>query len=637
ERLIEILEHKQTELTAEDIADILWLTLQQWQFGPTTFSGLSTSIPKSDNSIVDSKESSVEPMPQSSLESSTSSSSTTPQSGMSGVTTIRPTENQATASPSTESGAPLALPDSPSLRHSLDILKALRPLIRLVPSTDDQLLDVPATVKAIAETDLWLPKLQPKLEPWLELALVVDSSPSMVIWQQTILSLRRKLAQSGVFRDVRLWSLEVQESTGSTKTTEGQRLGPPHFYLRSGYGPSTAKQLPRHPRELLDPRRRRLILVASDCIAPRWDTQQIRDILQVWGNSGPMALLQVLPEWLWNRTALLEVTKGQVTNSSLGQVNQSQAQVNRSLIFIQRGRWRQSSSVGLKLPVVTLDPNVIARWSQIVSGNALSSAPALLLSPVQVRQIGLATSSSDSETSAQTTIGLTPKERLERFRNFSSPMARRLAGYLAACPEINLPIVRMVQSALLPGLQQMHVAEVLLGGLFKAQENVTAQTPADTVQYEFCDGVRPLVQETVPPDYVFEALSTWLNQRLGCSLSDFRAYLIENHEQTDKIKPFAGVLLEVLKRRESKYTDLVQALEERYVAEDTQSETSNNLGYRNFAALSNHEKKNEDYRIRLLDRVGREDLNQLSASERMALRRILSSIFSAILRTELGD
>jgi formylglycine-generating enzyme required for sulfatase activity len=545
EKLVATLEQKMKDLTSEEIADILWLTLQQWQ---SDLSQAGNASPLPPDSVPPQVETLVSgntvPIPPPSGEVVSSSVMQKPETA--GITTQKP-QNKSEPENSADLGAPLAIPDSPSLRRSLDILRAIRPLIRLVPSAVDTFLDVPATVKTIAETEILTVKLRPLLEPWLELALVVDATPSMVIWQRTILNLRRVLAQSGVFRDVRLWSLETVDSIENIPDSSEQRITQ-RLCIRSGFGTSTASQPPCRPQELLDPNGRRLILVVSDCIDPRWDAQPIRDLLQVWANHGAMGLVQVLPEWLWSRTALSQVTKGQMVGIRPGQPSQS-------LTFVRRKRSLRSQPVGVKVPVMTLEPDVTNRWSQMVAGKSSVSSPGLVFSPVRVQELA-----DDAEFDAQESTEPTPQERLAQFRAYSSPMARQLAGLLAACPEVNLPVVRMVQEALLPDSQQVNVAEVLLGGLFKSQTEITAYTPADRVQYVFHDGVKPLVQETISPKQAFNALSAWVKRRFGYALEDFRAYLTE--DKSEEIQPFAGVMLDVLNRQSSQNVELIERIKE---------------------------------------------------------------------------
>ena len=139
---------------------------------------------------------------------------------------------------------------------------------------------------------------------------------------------------------------------------------------------------------------------------------------------------------------------------------------------------------------------------------------------------------------------------------------------------------------MLPDSQQVHVAEVLLGGLFKPQVDASAHTPEDRLHYEFHPSVRPLVQDTIPPERLFQTLSLWLHHRFGCSLEDFRAYLLT--EGTARVKPFAGILLELLKRRGHQYADIIADIEQVYRPQ-----------YSSFAQLSQQEQANQDYQIRV--------------------------------------
>ncbi len=574
EHLVGLLERAYPDLTSEEIADILWLTLQQWQLNRDE-SAQDRPIP----SLPEQFEGNEQPFirgPSAPLTlAGTIPESVVQSRPIAGLTTSRSSSSASTSGSTAEEkfapGAALAVPDAPALRSSLEILKAFRPLMRQVPSAHAQYLDVPATVRAIAETEVWQPQMRPVLEPWLELALVVDTAPSMVIWQRTILDLRRILSQSGVFRDVRLWSLE--ERADSTVLA-------PSLCIRPGFGPKTSLQSPCRPQELLDPQRRRLILLITDGIHKRWDSSQIREILRVWAENGPLVMLQVLPEWLWERTALADVTKGQLFAQTS---EREEAHPSQSLIFARQGRGRKKASAGTKVPVMTLEPAVVKRCSQVVAGQSSSSAPGLLFAPGQLARLSV--DSKLPSDSPPPEPELLPTERLEQFRNFSSPMARRLVGLLAACPEINLPIIRLVQAAMLPLSQQVHVAEVLFGGLFKPQTDLTAHTPADEVEYTFHDGVRPLIQDTVPPAYAFQALSTWLTHRFGYSIDEFRVEVTD--ERVSQVKPFAGLLLDVLRRRGGDYAEIFEGFERVYGPK-----------YATFAELLERENPQQDYEIR---------------------------------------
>jgi hypothetical protein len=82
----------------------------------------------------------------------------------------------------------------------------MRGLTVLAPSRTEQVLDEDATADATARNlGQWLPRLSPRRERLFEAALVVEHSPSMEIWAQTIIEIERVLSHLGAFRDLRTW------------------------------------------------------------------------------------------------------------------------------------------------------------------------------------------------------------------------------------------------------------------------------------------------------------------------------------------------------------------------------------------------------------------------------------------------
>ncbi|NEQ87777.1 MAG: hypothetical protein F6K26_49700 [Moorea sp. SIO2I5] len=104
------------------------------------------------------------------------------------------------------------VPAAVALRNSLALGRALRPLMRKVPSATETILDEEATVYQIAESNIWLPVLKPASERWLELALVVEKTSSTAVWKQTIIELQHLVKHHGAFRDVRTWELRITET-----------------------------------------------------------------------------------------------------------------------------------------------------------------------------------------------------------------------------------------------------------------------------------------------------------------------------------------------------------------------------------------------------------------------------------------
>ena len=196
------------------------------------------------------------------------------------------------------SGTPFPVPAAPALRTRLDLARSLRPLMRKVPSRIRQELDEEATVTQIAETRLWVPVVQAQPERWLDLELVVEDSKTTVVWERSIAELQHLVEYQGAFRTVRTWRLSVPD----LKTANPGDL---KLFPRWREPPEARQyQRPHSPRELIDPRSRRLVLLLTDCTSALWWRGLIHETLWAWAETQPVSIVQLFPERLWTRTAL---------------------------------------------------------------------------------------------------------------------------------------------------------------------------------------------------------------------------------------------------------------------------------------------------------------------------------------------
>lgn len=184
------------------------------------------------------------------------------------------TRPQGTTSPGVSGCYPIALPGVPALPDRLNIMRALRPLKRWVDSRCFSKLDVQATVERIAETRSWWPVTRPSPEPWLDLVVVIEESPSMRVWRPVVRELYRLFQGSGIFRRV---------------TERRVRLN--HAEKVTGFGAEGSSG-------------RCLVLVVSDAVSHAWWSGKAADILKCWGRDAMIALVQMFPEHLWDRTGL---------------------------------------------------------------------------------------------------------------------------------------------------------------------------------------------------------------------------------------------------------------------------------------------------------------------------------------------
>ena len=545
-KLIDSLRGIGLELTAQDIADILWLAYQmekadvigaEKHLEESKTSRSSDEISLSDQrtrlSEKDVEESSLAPMHN---------------PAPSGINVHLSSNQVGGVLPGGQGSLPFRSPAVPALQNALGIARSLRPLKRQVPSRTQFLLDESATVNRVAEQGLWMPVLRPAPGRWLEVALVIDEGKSMAIWQRTISEFCLLLERQGAFRNIRIWGL-VTDADG----------GLPYIHTITSI---TARgQSQRSPRELLDPAGQRLILVVTDCVSPAWHTGAVTRLLSMWGRNNPVAIIQVLPRRLWLRTSLATAEIVGLHAPFPGAPN-AQLEVRHS-----DRRFTGQRLIWLPMPIVTLEPKSLTVWAKMMIGAEEVWAQGLMLN-INASQNGENARLEEHIFEKEASAPLSAQEHIERFRATASPMAYQLAQLLAAAP-ISLPIIRLIQQSMLPQSNQVHIAEVFLSGLLEEATFNAEEIDPDYVQYEFLNGVREVLLNSIPVTYslqVLKEVSDYVEHRIGQSF-DFRALLAdptraEGTAIAEGSRPFATVAAKVLRRLGGKFATVATRLEQ---------------------------------------------------------------------------
>ena len=445
---------------------------------------------------------------------------------------------------------PILVEDPRLISHPMRLARALSPLNRLVESAGELALDEEATVEAIAraavENQPWQPVLRPRLEPWLDLTLVFDHSPSMAIWARLEKDLQRFFSRYLRLRDVRQFQIR-HGPQGPTLTTPGGRALPPQVLLRAD--------------------RRQLVLLVSDGCAPAWFDGSLPDRLGLWGKTLPTALLQVFPEWMWERTAL--GGKQAFAATASGAMPPSQA------LDLRRLPLDGSSPVlaaerATTMPVLELDADLLAAWARLVVGapggiavayRFPAAAPAPALS--RAAQAPRAGEMAHGEAAAADL-----ERRLATFLANASPAAQRLLGLLTCASLITLPIARLVQREVQPPSTPAQLAEVLLSGLLVLvdkpegldQEEHSADlafSAADSLVYGFAT---PELRERLmalvnlrQARQVYDRVESAIAASLGCTVDAFRFLLcapsaVNQEPQAALLENYARVSTQVLRR-----------------------------------------------------------------------------------------
>lgn len=513
------------KLGAEDIADMLWLLHSMY---PKQLSPTNEDIPQDQHSRHFAQSSS--PLEHASLENvSTISEETKPEwqfLGKEAKPPIVPPNNsidlylRSSASPSLQDsgerrGMPTLSPSASALPQTLEIARALRPLMRRIPSYTRFLLDEKATTHRIAEAliaemprgakasrEIWIPVMKPASMRWLEVALVVDVGASMAPWRQTIDELRILLEHHGAFRDVRTWQLATD--------SENSVL----LYTRNNITRQKAPQ-EHDPKELIDPTGRRLILLVSDCVSPAWHSGKVQPILDKWGNNNLVTLIQVFPRRMWSRTALRTADIVDIHAKHTIHKNTGMEIEGAKIGFVKDIQEKEFHIKPLlPIPIITLEHEVIANWASMITG----AENVWALGAIFYRNLP---TSPENILSTQVSNG-NARQLIQKFNHTASQTAQTLLKLLSVAP-ISFPVIRLIQQAKLPGARQIHVAEVFLSGLFEEYLRGETNNPDDT-EYDFLPEVREVLRESVSildESKIIDAVSEHLGNRYG-HLKDFR-------------------------------------------------------------------------------------------------------------------
>ncbi|MFF1508985.1 SAV_2336 N-terminal domain-related protein [Streptomyces sp. NPDC058326] len=393
----------------------------------------------------------------------------------------------------TERGAtlPVRAPGANALPGLLSLQKALRPLrgYALAPHRPGEgTLDEEATAERSAAAGILTPVLRPAAGRRPDIQLLMDTGPAMVVWSRMVEELRQACQQSGAFRDVQVHRLY---DTGE---------GPPLVTTTSG---ADGRPRLRPVDQLHDPTGRRLTLVVSDCVGPLWQRGAAQRFLRQWPRHSPLALVQPLPPRLWPRTAL---------PVEPGTFQRSATPGGHTVFRSDDEPWGPRAPGRRAVPVLTPTPEAFASWTRLHTGHGGNAVRgwAAWLGPAP----------------AEPRASRTPRaprgddELLRAFRAGASPGALRLAVHLAAAP-LTLPVMQLVQRAMLPDTGPMELAEVLLSGLLR---RLPGPTPYPCFSYP--PGIQQHFLGSLDPSaaaLVLKHCSAYVERNFGQGMRNFPA------------------------------------------------------------------------------------------------------------------
>ncbi len=546
QRLIDIIRKTAApEVSAEDIADILWLAIHQ------------TSHRDNEDyqeNIEHQPEPKQEPSPQN---KSTNQEPTTPHEPASlyaDQSTLG--ENQPHQA---IGGIPFKTPSAPALPHKLNLGRNLYPLKQRVKSRTLQVFDEGTTVRLSADGGIWLPMVRAAAERWFDVAIVIDTTATMAVWYETVKELFHMLTHHGAFRDVRIWHM-------ATDTTPVQLFG----------GLPTSKTSPRAipARTLITPGNNRLILVVSDVVSRGWHTGDVQRFLAPWGDYHPVTIVHMLPPHLWSRTALGLSPQVSFSASSPGTPN-THLSFDPPRLRLQHVKHLLDKATNphrLCMPVITLEPEGVKTWAQMITGKHEVRVPGVVFDVSKKSQ-----TRPQERCDSPSETPLSNEERVHLFLATASPTAQRLAGYLSLTTPLTMEVIRLIQRAMLPDSHQVHLAEVFLSGMLKQ----VSIEPVSTGPYAFRDGVCAYLRSMVPIPKSLEVLrlvGEYIGKHTGHPF-DFHAWLEDPTKERfpggDDWQPFATLTSDVLAGMGGQFAEWARDLQPSIQEEKTSTITPN--------------------------------------------------------------
>jgi hypothetical protein len=353
-------------------------------------------------------------------------------------------------------------------------------------------LDEEATADRSAQAGgLVLPVYRQVTRRDARLHLVLDASSSMRVWDRLFLELEQIFGQLGAFSDIEVSHLHRGPDGGvAVSRCPDAHAAPLHS-----------------PDRLGDPTGRGIVLLVSDCAGPLWHSGHAHRLLHHLSRQGPVAVLQPLPQRMWNRTRL-PVTFGEL---SRGDTLGGAAALR---VRVPGGRPAAARRGALPIPVLPPEPVALGAWAKLLSGAGAGPVPGA---------VGWVRADQPPAPAVRADRRRSPYQRVSRFSSGASPAAGRLAVYLAAAP-LCLPVMQLVQRTMLPDSGPAELAEVLVSGLVtRAGEEYG---PDGTQWYEIEPDVRDALLSRLGRDeamLVLKHCSEYIEQRFGKGGPNFPA------------------------------------------------------------------------------------------------------------------
>lgn len=364
----------------------------------------------------------------------------------------------------------------------LRLAKALGGLGRLVPSRHDSRLDEARTAENGVIDGLWIPYLEPVQERAFDLMLLIDTAPTMPVWEDALRQLSDEAVRSGAFRDVRTVDISLPGGKAPVLRWPGNRRA--------------------DPAELLDGRGARLFLVVTDGLARGWAESGADELLARLSAAGPTALVHLLPTYLRHRSSV-HPFRARLDAAGFGALNRHFLCRPPHGVPEHAHLLPDTGDGSVPVPVLSLHPGSFRAWADLVTGErgVRRTLPVVLAGAMAkgVAAVGVRAPRTGGPRAAADTV--------RRFVSLASPLARHLAVMLAVAP-LRFDVIEELRARAFPESRPEHLAEVMMGGLIDWERDGEGGP-------DFADGIREALLATGNRTQLARAVGLLAESRAG--------------------------------------------------------------------------------------------------------------------------
>ncbi len=422
-----------------------------------------------------------------------------------------------------------------------DLIFAFREFRQKIVSLKSTTLDEEKIADYIAKTDIFKPFYKKSYEKRFRVLFMVDSSESMKIWESLIEDFIKSVKNYHIFKEVMVCYI----------STDSQD---PQLFKKKELTSSLNDRWYRH----IDPNT--IAFMFSDMMSKSWSSGVLLQQITLWQNHFPFAVVQMLPQRLWNGTKLIDASMGKMSSHKKFALN-SQI-VSRAEEILAREEEELPALV--KIPLLNFNPNSIEAYGKIMRSLPNNRIEGALFEAEDFRgEYQLVKESSE----------LNAEQRLRGFYKYASKKAKELLELLAVVP-LSLPIVKLVQQKLLPQSTQEHLSEVFMSSIIDKEQKVDGFYQFSKYENEE-SGVREELIKKIGAKRAFQSivkLSEVIQKQGG--VFDFLAFVVDpdSLKQSDEFseidREFARISVAVLREMGGKYFKFADRLVECFEGDD---------------------------------------------------------------------